>query len=847
MNQPEDAGSASAATLPASSANPAPAAAPDPADDLAPGTQVGEYKVVGLLGRGGMGSVYQAEQAEIGAQVAVKVLGAAHARDPALLKRFVDEARAVNKIRHPNIVDIFAFGQLPDGRQYFIMEYLQGESLSARLARGNLRAAEARRLLGQICAGLHAAHAEQIVHRDLKPDNLWIARPKHGEPFAKILDFGIAKLLEGAKPNITVTGMAMGTAHFMSPEQCRGEAVDHRTDIYALGVILYEMFSGRRPFEGASFLSVVSQQITATPVPPSQHRPLPAALEELILSCLEKDPARRPQSVRALGERLDQLLSADLPDETRAPGAPARASADTGTAPATSGPAPPRARRTGWRIWLGATAAGAVFAALMVARFSQQGSPPGAAVTRPAGISSLAVLPLTNLSHDAEQEFFADGMTDALITDLSRIRSLRVISRTSVMRYRKTEKPLREIARELNVDGVLEGSVVRAGDRVRISAQLVRAADDRQLWAQSYERPLGDILALQGAVAGDVAGQIQAQISAQEQGQLINRPATNPAAYLAYSRGRYFWNQRNEKSLQTAINYFEEALKEDPRYALAYSGLADAHFYLGYAFGHEPPHQAMPKAKAAAAQALALDDSLAEAHTSSALIKFFYDWNWPGAEREFRRAIELNPHYATAHHGLAILLAVTNRPDDSIAEARTALVSDPLSLPVNNILGDMLMHAGRFDEAIAQYRKTIELDPSFEMAQRDLGAVYELKGMAKPAFDQYMKAHAVAEESPAQNQQLRQAFARGGLEAFHKKEADFGTAQWDGWHGSLMGIAVSHARLGHNAEAMKWLEKAYAARSGLLVWIDLVLRQEAPALRSDPRYRDLVRRIGLPQ
>jgi TolB-like protein len=300
------------------------------------------------------------------------------------------------------------------------------------------------------------------------------------------------------------------------------------------------------------------------------------------------------------------------------------------------------------------------------------------ASTTPTAITSLAVLPLANLSRDPEQEYFADGMTEALITDLSRIGSLRVVSRTSVMHYKSTEKPLPEVARELKVDGIVEGSVLRSGDRVRITAQLIRAADDRHLWAESYERELRDILVLQGAVAQDIAGQIKGQLTAQEHGQLTNRPAAKPAAYLAYVRGRYFWNKRNEESLKTATTYFEEALREDPAYAPAYSGLADSYFYRGYGFGRLPPREAMPKAEAAALKALALDDTLAEAHTSLALLKFFYDWDWPGAEREFRRAIELNPNYPTAHHGYSVFLAAMRRSDESVAEARRALEADPL-------------------------------------------------------------------------------------------------------------------------------------------------------------------------
>jgi TolB-like protein/tetratricopeptide (TPR) repeat protein len=802
--------------------------------DLPAGTLVGEYRIERLVGRGGMGAVYLAAQPEIGAQVAIKVLAAQHSRDPGLLRRFVDEARAVNKIRHPNIVDIFAFGRLPDGRQYLIMEYLEGESLSACLARGDLPASEARLLLAQIVAALHAAHAERIVHRDLKPDNVWIVQPKHGEPFAKILDFGIAKLLEGHDAAlITESGMTLGTAHYMSPEQCRAEAVDHRADIYSLGVILYEIFAGRRPFGGGGFTAVVAQQMTATPAPPSSHRALPEALEELILRCLEKDPALRPQSVRALGDELEDALAEPSPRETRPP------------RPAMLPTEPARATEKGRKqIVAGGLLALAGLAGLALAFAFYRATARGPAA--PAGsMTALAVLPLANLSHDPEQEYFADGMTDALITDLSRIRSLRVVSRTSVMAYKGTSKSLQEIARELKVDGVLEGSVVRAGDRIRITAHLVRASDDRQMWSESYERELRDILVLQGAVASDVVGQIKAQITAEEHGQLTNRRVTKPAAYLAYVRGRYFWNQRNEKSLKTAIGYFEEAIREDPSFAPAHSGVADAHFYLGYFFGHDPPREAMPKAKAAALEALALDGSLGEAHASLAMVKFAYDWDWPGAEQEFRRAIELEPNYATAHHVYAAFLGSMRRMDEAVAEARRALALDPLSLPVNNFLGEILTYAGRYDEALAQLGRTLELDPSFSVAQESLGYAYELMGREPLAVAQLLKAKALGGESPALIEALRRAFERDGVRGFRSKELEQTMLEWDGWHVTAMAISSLHAKLGHSEEALTWLEKAFEARSSALVLLDMGYPEIGRALGSDPRYQDLRRRIGL--
>jgi tetratricopeptide (TPR) repeat protein len=397
----------------------------------------------------------------------------------------------------------------------------------------------------------------------------------------------------------------------------------------------------------------------------------------------------------------------------------------------------------------------------------------------------------------------------------------------------------------------VEGSVLRSGDRVRITAQLIRAADDRHLWAQTYERDLRDVLALQGTVAHAIADEIQVRLSAQAQARLTRRTAVDPKAYIAYSRGRYFWNRRNEDSLKTAIRYFQEALQDDPTYAPAYSGLADSHFYLGYAFGHDPPREAMPKARADALKALELDETLAEAHTSLAFVRFFFDWDWPAAEREFQRAIELDPNYATAHHGYAVFLAAMHRSDESLAEARSALQVDPLSLPVNNILAGLLNAAGRRDEAIEQYRKTLELDPGFATGHANLGAAYVQKGLEKQGIEEILQAGILSGQSPATVRERRRAYEEGGLRGFRRKELERGLAAWDGWHWTASEIAWLHAELGQRDEAMKWLARAYAARSGSLIWLNINdwprLDADSRRLHADPRFQDLLHRIGLPE
>jgi TolB-like protein/Tfp pilus assembly protein PilF len=460
-------------------------------------------------------------------------------------------------------------------------------------------------------------------------------------------------------------------------------------------------------------------------------------------------------------------------------------------------------------------------------------------------IQSLAVLPLENLSQDPEQEYFADGVTDELITELAKIRALRVISRTSVQQFKRVRKPLREIARRLNVDAVVEGTILRWGNRVRITAQLIDVRREEHLWAESYERDLGDVLRLQAEVAQAISGQIHITLKAEEQCRLRPARRIDPAAHECYLRGRYFWNKRSEEDLCRAQKYFEQAIEKEPGYALAYSGLADTYFYRGYAFGRMAPKDAMPKARAAALKAMELDETLAESHVSLALVRFFFDWDWSGAEREFKRALELNPNYATAHHAYAALLAATGRKQEAIAAAKRAVELDPLSIPINNILGEMYMCTGEWEQAIRQYRKTIEMDPTVWLPHENLGATLEELGKHAEAVDEYLKARTASGESPEILRELSKAYEASGLGGFLRKQVELERARWDGRHFDTFQIAAHYARLGEQDEALAWLERAFEARSGEMIWIKLYPYFEK--LYRNPRFGDLVRRVGLPQ
>jgi TolB-like protein/tetratricopeptide (TPR) repeat protein len=793
--------------------------APSPVErdgDLPPGTVVGEYHVLRLIGRGGMGAVYQAEQPEIGALVAIKVLGDEPSCDPVATRRFVEEARAVNKIRHPNIIDIFAFGRLPDGRQYFVMEYLDGETLESRLAAGPLPASDARRLLLQICQGLQAVHDERIVHRDLKPENLWIARPRNGEPYAKILDFGIAKLSETQQAPVTDGGKTVGTPHYMSPEQCRGEGVDHRTDLYALGVILYQMFTGRRPFEGPSYAAVIGQQLTVTPVRPSLLRPMPAPLEAVILACLDKDPERRPPSARALADTLGPALELAIPAETLRAVEPA--------AP------PPRARSRRWRR-------PAVLAVLLVVA----GTAAAWRATRSAGGRVLiAVLPFQDLTGDPQQEYFSDGMTEGTISQLSRLQPerLAVIARTSVVQYKGTRKTVRDIGRELSVDYVLEGSVARQTGRLRIDARLVQVSDQTQVWADSYDREVRDAPMIEHEIGRAVTARLGLPVTAAASRL---RPV-NPEAYDAYLRGRFFFDSKTPEATRHALEYFQRAIAIDPQYALAHTGMADAYATLQMN-GGAAPAEVEPKAKAAALRALALDDGLAEAHVALAYVLLNYDWDWAGADQHYRRALALDPSNVEAHrrYGMDYLSSV-GRHDEAIAELRQALRLAPFSLPVNMFLGNAYYMAHRYQQAQQQLQRTVELDPAFWAPHLMLSGVHAAQGRPAEALAELEKVERAYPGSVSP--QVACALARAGRTG--EARAALARLEEDGARRYVPAALVArvHLALGDRDQAFAALDRAFQERSFWLIFLKVDPIWDP--LRADPRFAALVRRVGIP-
>ncbi|HEY3204735.1 MAG TPA: protein kinase [Thermoanaerobaculia bacterium] len=790
---------------------------------LPAGAKLGPYEVLSPLGAGGMGEVYRARDTRLGREVAVKVLPASLSTDPDRLRRFEQEARAAGVLNHPNITAVHDIGT-HEGAPYVVQELLEGESLRSVLAGGCLSPRKSIDYAIQVAQGLAAAHEKGIVHRDLKPDNLFVT--KDGR--VKILDFGLAKLTrqggqteeQTGAPTQTATqpDVVLGTLGYMPPEQLRGQPTDQRSDIFSFGAILYEMLTGQRAFRGVSTADTISSILREEPPLSGARANASPALERIVRRCLEKSPEERFQSARDLAFALQEASSASLP--LRFVASP-----------------PPRSRSVLWPMSLGLAALLAVLFAVNVGHVRERLFGRG----HSGRIHSLAVLPLANLTADSGEDYFVDGMTEALIADLAKIEALRVISRTSVMRYKGTRKPLPEIARELNVDAVVEGSVLRSGDRVRITAQLIDAPTDRHLWAESYERGMRDVLTLQSEIARAIAGEIRIKITPQERTRLAGSRPLDPEAHDLYLKGRYHWNKKTAEGFQKAREYFEGAIAKEPTYAAAYAGLADTYSGLGYYV--LAPREAMPKARAAALKALELDDTLAEAHASLGNVRHNFDWDWTGAEKSFRRAIELNPGYATAHQWYSLHLGDLGRSEQALVEARRALELDPLSLIVNHNLGLQHCFARQFDQAIAQYEKTLEMDPNFAVTHWALGSAYGAKGMYPEAVAELERLRALTGRTPSVIAYLGNVRARSGerQEALRLLEELETISKQKEVSAEL---AILYAGLGDRDRAFACLEKAYAERSGAVP--GLKVYPEFEPLRSDPRFADLLRRLGLP-
>jgi serine/threonine-protein kinase len=810
------------------------------------GQTISHYRILRVLGEGGMGVVYEAEDVRLGRHVALKFIVHKALDRPDRVVRFEREARAASVLNHPNICTIHDVGE-SEGRHFIAMELLEGKSLDAILTHGPLPIRQLLDIAVQIAEGLTAAHARNVIHRDVKPANVFVT----SSGFAKIMDFGLAKILQqaesltGSEADATVTsglttpGITVGTVAFMSPEQARGEEVDARSDLFSFGSLLYNMALGAPPFRGPTAAVIFSGILERNPVPPLDVDPtLPPRLQDIILKALEKDREQRYQSAREMAIDLRRLLREI--DSGAVTGA-----MSTGTMSAVSQPritaavAPLRTGRG--KYWTAAAGIGAALIAAFVLWKSGAMRPrPAAAPAGRSQVKSLAVLPLENLSQDPAQEYFADGMTDELIARLSKISALRVISRTSTMRYKGSKKSLPEIARDLQVDTIVEGSVQRSGDRVRINARLMDAGE-RQMWTEGYDRELRDVLSIQSDVASAIAREIRVKVAPEESSQLASKSPVDPEAYQFYLQGRIAFLRFTPESLARAAEYFNRAIAEDPRYALAYAGLADT--YIQLAGRVRPPREAMPKARAAVDRALELDVNLAEAYASLAQVKLFYEFDLPGAGADYGRALARNPGSPLVHQANGLYLAAAGHSAESLAEADRVLDLDPVSSSSGCLRTRLLYYARQYDEAIAQYEKTRAADPTVAGFCTFAIFAYQQKGRFEEAI---AAAKRISEASP--NEMIpRAALARSYGVMGNRAEAEKVVRSMEDLSKrrfiSEYDFAVASS--GWNKEAtFRWLEKAYEGRTGLLVYarVDSVWDD----LRPDPRFQDLVRRIGIP-
>ena len=777
-------------------------------DDLV-GRKISSFEITKVIGRGGMGVVYFAHDTKLKRSVAIKSMPAQLKDDSTAQTRFRREAELLASLNHPNIAAIHDIIEQDEGTSYLVLEYVPGETLTERIKREPLKLEEALSIAQQIAQAVSAAHKKGIIHRDLKPGNIKLTP----EGRIKVLDFGLAKpsVSEGIDFEITSTepGHIIGTPAYMSPEQTRGNPTDHRTDIWSFGCIIYQMLTGQLPFKGETATDTLARIIERQPDWDLLPNETPENIRVLLRHCLEKNQDERLGNIADATIEIEKTLSG--------PAAPVRA------------------------LWRWAMAIGFVVVAIVVGlnigrwRESANGGLGGAG---PGRIKSLAVLPLENLTGDPEQEYFTDGMTEALIANLGKIGALQVRSRTSIMQYKDVKKPLPEIARELNVDVVVEGSVMRVAEQVRIAAQLIHAPTDTHLWVGSYDRDLGDILALQREVARAIAGEIKVAVTPTEEIRLASARRVNPETYEAYLKGMFYLNKFTPEGTEKGLKYLHQAIEKDPADPLPYAGLALGYSIIGH--GPAPSPEDLLRAKAAALKALELDNTLAEAHAALAEVKLYYDWDWAGVEQAFQRALELKPNLADAHAHYAWYLLLLGRTDEALAEMRRAQELDPLKPIYTAWLGRQYWWAGQDEEAIEEARKSLELNPDFPVGMCVLGDVYATRGMYEEAIALHQKARSVA---PNWGWSLGHTYALAGQrdEALNVL-AELGEEyrQKNAW-----GVAEIYAALGEKDEAFRCLEVGYEYRHNWIPWMKWNRNYEP--LRDDPRFGDLLRRMNVPE
>lgn len=818
-------------------------------EELSPQTNLSHYRIISKLGAGGMGEVYLAEDTRLDRKVALKLLNEDVATDSERLRRFVQEAKSASALNHPNIITIHEISET-ENRHFIAIEYIDGETLHDRLRNGPLSLRSVLDAGIQIASALQAAHDANIIHRDIKPENVMV-RP---DGLIKVLDFGIAKVTEpvtlsqvdAEAPTLrggTSPGTIVGTASYMSPEQARGKPVDARTDIFSLGIVLYEMLTGRKPFDGETSMDVIAAILHRDPPPIRDYMAdVPAEIERIVNKQLRKDCDERYQTIKDLLIDLkdarkelefENNLRAPIRRETKieSPHAVARTTASTGSFVTEI-----KKRKA----TVAAVATALVLASIAIIYSVSTRNRASLSATETAPIDSIAVLPFQNKSSDADTEYLSDGLAESLNYGLSQLPNLRVSPSSSVNRYRNKEMDAVTIGNELGVNAVMTGRFAQRGDNVTISVELVDVRNNKLLWGRQYDRKLADLLTMQREIATEITQHLKLKISGDEHNRATRHYAKNSEAYQLYLKGNYYASRYTKEGFNKGIEYFEQAIAKDPNFALAYSGLAFC--YLNQTDWVFAPKDSVPRARQAVDNALRIDDSLAQAHTMRAMVLLQYDWNWPAAEQEFRRAIELDPHYAVGRSFLAWYLAAMGRFDESIAEDKRALDLDPLSAAVNADLGWDLYFARRYDEAIDQLRKAVDLEPNYWVSHVLLGRSYVQTGKLNEAVASFERARQIENSIPEVLAALGHGYAVSGRKADaqnilrelqERSQKEFVPSYT---------IATIYTGLGQREQALQHLLKAH--EEGSYYMIHLKVEPILDPLRADSRFTDLMRKVG---
>jgi serine/threonine protein kinase/Flp pilus assembly protein TadD len=742
------------------------------------GQTVSHYKIISKLGEGGMGVVYKAHDTKLKRTVALKFLSPQALGTDNEKARFINEAQAAAALNHPNICTVHEIDET-EGQLFIVMEYIEGQNLKGLIESGPLELKKARNIGMQIAEGLHEAHRRRIVHRDIKPANIMITE----EGRVKIMDFGLAK--SPGRTQLTREGTTVGTVAYMSPEQARGEKVDYRTDIWSLGVVLYEMISGQPPFKGDYEQAVVYLIMNEQPRSIRDHRSgVPFELEQVVTKALVRDPDDRYEQASDI---LSDLESIKKTIESK----------------------------------------------IEIEETSE---------TKPA--PSIAVLPFVNMSPDPENEYFGDGLAEELINALTQLKGLHVAARTSAFTFRGREKDIREIGKKLDVSTVLEGSVRKARNRLRITAQLINIADGYHLWSERYDREMDDIFAIQDEITTAIVEQMKEELIGEQKETIAKRYTENLEAYDLHLKGIYFWNKLTPDGFERSNECFEKAIEKDPHYALAYARLADSCWYSSF-WGNLPPHQTYPKAREAAKKAIEIDDTLGEAHASLAAIHTFYDWDWEAAEREFKRAIELAPESSYTRLYYSFYLNLRRQHDEAVIQARKAQELDPLSGIFNTHLAHRLWQARRYDEAIEEFQKWLVIEPNDWFAHHHLGELYLAKSMIKEAIAEVDKSLELSGGVPLN-------VASAIMTHFRFGDKEVAERLFDGLkkrasHEYIQPVCFVNIYLarGETDQAFEWVKKACEERDSFLPW-QRVTPLDYMHFPTDPRIDELLDRLGLP-